>query len=618
MPPPLLALLLAALAPLTPAAPPPTQTLACRSTDGRLAYLAVPLPPLPAGARARTMPVRLGPAPASGSPVACLFLSGGAVGSQPAAVWRGGGGTGGGTLSLARHRAPRAAATAPPPPSPSLQTLSIPPAPPPLAASLAAYNASTDLVLIYRAPAAQNATTSPVPVATVAANTTTNTTTPTPPPCDTLTLLTGPTGALGIPRYSPRTACGWVLDPGYAPIRLTVSRFETEPGYDSVFLMALSPAGLRTKVAELSGKLPAGRTVVIPATRAFVGFLSDSTVEGGGWELTWDRGPACAAVSEVVDTAGILSDGAGPAGSPNGGAVAGTRCEWQVRPPAGPIRFTLTRLSLPVGASLAVQGATRAPLRLLTGERGRGKLPTIAVPASARGPTGDDAVFVVFEAGVTSTGAGFALRWELEEGEGWEGGGGGDAGTTAATTAGAFLPRTAISGGAGGATTTHALGGPPPPPPPFKDAATLAREEEAAAAAHPNLGWDGFSVPPGAARAIIACGALAGGVIIGTALGCIGAQVHALVVHGRHYGGRWSGAPRLGWARALEWVVRRGRRGGAASAPPAGSSTPHLSPPGSPRRRRAAGGGVEVGLTALTGGGGGGAPPPPLPALALP
>ena len=511
-----------------------------------------------------------------------------------------------------------------------------------------------DLILIFR-PAPPAALTNPVPPAALsnpvppAATTnnvstgaggprgagspaatavaTTNTSTPTPPPCDALTLLRGPAGAFGTPRYAPRTACGWILDPGYAPIRLTVVRFETEPGYDTLYVMALSPAGLRTPVAELSGRYAAGRTILVPAARAFIGFLSDSSVEGGGWEFTWDRCPACAPVAEVTAPAGVLSAGAPP--SDGGGAVAGTRCEWQVRPPAGPVALTLTRLSLPVGASLAVQGATRAPLRLLTGDRG-GRLPVVQVPASARGPAGDDAVFVVFDGGPTP-GGGFALKWELlraEEGgavgavSGAPGRGGG--------VLGAARPRSPPSPSSSAAAVA-ALGGPrPPPDPPFKDDATLAREEAAASAAGPDLGWDGFFVPPGAARAIIAAGALAGGAVVGAGIGLAAVRAHALVVH-RRYGGRWATAPGLRWVAGVAGGVdrlrrgrdrgRSGRRGGgegptlphAAPAPPpaavspAGSPAgPRTTPPDSPRRRRPLDGGGQVALSVMRSGGGGG------------
>ena len=642
MPLPLLLLFLA-VAPAATVSSPPPPLLSCATTDGGVSYLPTPLPDPTAHA-----PVRLGPAPRRpGVGITCRLMTGGA-GPSPATslVWNGSGRRGGGTLFV-RRRAPLAAAPAPAlppssPPGPALATLSIPPAPAPASSimpSTANDTSISDLVLIYRPPTGGNTNNSRAPVATAAANTTVPS--PTPPPCDALALLHGRTGSFGVPRYSPRTACGWVLDPGYAPIRLTAVRFETEPGFDSVFVMALSQAGLRTRVAELSGRLPAGRVILVPSRRAFIGFLSDATVEGGGWEFTWDRGPACAPVAEVAGRVeGLITDGSDPPGGdagPDGGAVPGTRCEWQVRPPPGAVTFSLTRLALPVGASLAFQGAARSPVRLLTGDRSA-RLPRVRVPASSRGPDGDDAVFVVFDVGQT-TGAGFALKWwveeEVEEEEEVGGGGGDGTGATLTTRGGgrAFLPRSPSGGG-----SVSALGGggvalsPPSPPLPFKNADTLAREEEAAEAAAPDLGWDGFVVPPGAARAIIASGALAGGVILGTALGCAGAQLHAILVYSRRYGGRWWAAPGLAWARrvggALRWRRRRrpGGGGGAVAAPPQPPTTPRVSPPESPRRRRGVGATAagEVGLTAMRGaggGGGGGAPQPsspPSPLLARP
>ena len=60
-------------------------------------------------------------------------------------------------------------------------------------------------------------------------------------------------GTLPGGRYGPSSTCSWLIQPGYAFIRLNFTSFDTEDGFDSVYIMAVHNNGFTEVVRQLSG-----------------------------------------------------------------------------------------------------------------------------------------------------------------------------------------------------------------------------------------------------------------------------------------------------------------------------------------------------------------------------
>ena len=102
---------------------------------------------------------------------------------------------------------------------------------------------------------------------------------------------------------------------------------------------------------------------MVRAATAVVAFRADASIQGPGFEFVWDAGPFCEPFALKTDPSGSITDGAPP-----GFAYRRyTSCEWQLRPPAGPLTLRLLRAGLGEGARLSVSDATGVPLRVLTG-----------------------------------------------------------------------------------------------------------------------------------------------------------------------------------------------------------------------------------------------------------
>ncbi|BDA45146.1 probable procollagen C-endopeptidase enhancer 1 [Coccomyxa sp. Obi] len=220
------------------------------------------------------------------------------------------------------------------------------------------------------------------------------------PYCNGTQLLKGAAGVLsdGAPaggEYAPGSFCQWIIDPGYTPVRLNFTRFDTEEGYDFVYILHLNSNGFQDIVQQLSGALyQVPRSITVPSNRAVVVFTSDQTNQYSGFAVTWDQGNYCQPRTTLVDAQGTVSDGA-PAGlryRPY------THCEWLIAPGYAPISLTFSRFSLAPNDTLTVyDGDTADPARHLA------ILSGFEVPLSLETSTGDDDH--IFQVNGTLTGA---------------------------------------------------------------------------------------------------------------------------------------------------------------------------------------------------------------------
>ena len=76
--------------------------------------------------------------------------------------------------------------------------------------------------------------------------------------------------------------------------RLTFSSFDTEPGFDTLWVLAVTNS-LQDVVANLSGSLPAlaaagQQSLVVAASEVVLRFKADGAGQGLGWALTWQQG----------------------------------------------------------------------------------------------------------------------------------------------------------------------------------------------------------------------------------------------------------------------------------------------------------------------------------------
>lgn len=92
---------------------------------------------------------------------------------------------------------------------------------------------------------------------------------PPPPPapvlCSNHTSLTSALGSFtdGAPtggQYSPGSTCAWLVAPGYTFLRLNFTRFDTEEGFDYVYVIAVYEDGRNEVLQKLSGGLAQVRT----------------------------------------------------------------------------------------------------------------------------------------------------------------------------------------------------------------------------------------------------------------------------------------------------------------------------------------------------------------------
>ncbi|EIE21039.1 hypothetical protein COCSUDRAFT_43400 [Coccomyxa subellipsoidea C-169] len=188
------------------------------------------------------------------------------------------------------------------------------------------------------------------------------------PLCNGTQRLTGASGVFtdGAPPggvYAPGSFCQWVIDPGYKPVRLNITRFSTEARYDYVWILRLDGNGFQDVLQQLSGAFhEVPHSITVPSDRAVVVFLSDHANQASGFAMAWDQGNYCEPHTTLLTAQGTVSDGA-----PTGKRYRPfTRCEWLIAPGYAPIGLTFTRFSLAANDTLSVyDGDTADPARLL-------------------------------------------------------------------------------------------------------------------------------------------------------------------------------------------------------------------------------------------------------------
>ncbi len=168
--------------------------------------------------------------------------------------------------------------------------------------------------------------------------------------CTGQTLVTHTTGTIEdgswVMPYAPSANCSWLIDPADSvnSLKLTFHRFDTEAGND-----VLTVYGGATTAAPVLGtfsgsSLPS--VINFPGDKMLITFTSNSTVENGGWYLTYSAvlPVYCTGVTATAPS-GTIKDGSGPAPY-----QANTTCTWIIQPPAAAaVKLTFTSFDLEQG-----------------------------------------------------------------------------------------------------------------------------------------------------------------------------------------------------------------------------------------------------------------------------
>lgn len=133
-----------------------------------------------------------------------------------------------------------------------------------------------------------------------------NFTTTRPIHCSGLTILTEPTGTFddgsGDYHYNDGSMCRWRIEPpGAEYIVLTFNRFNTEPENDYIII---TNAVSNQTVATVSGnEIPAALT--IPAAKVQLRFVSNTSITGTGWEVTYHSSATALPESSILSDLSI-------------------------------------------------------------------------------------------------------------------------------------------------------------------------------------------------------------------------------------------------------------------------------------------------------------------------
>ncbi len=132
----------------------------------------------------------------------------------------------------------------------------------------------------------------------------------------------------GTSSYASNTHCGWyIAPPGATSVTLSFTAFDTEPGLDMVRVYD----GLNTTVppiATFSGNSLPG-PVIAPSGSMFVEFVTNSTVQGAGWDAAYTStgGAFCGGTTLLNASNGSFSDGSGSSNYQNN-----LSCGWLLQP----------------------------------------------------------------------------------------------------------------------------------------------------------------------------------------------------------------------------------------------------------------------------------------------
>ncbi|KAK9811342.1 hypothetical protein WJX72_002119 [[Myrmecia] bisecta] len=208
--------------------------------------------------------------------------------------------------------------------------------------------------------------------------------------------------------YAPNSDCRWVISPGYSPISINFTRFDTEDSYDFVWIIEVDRA-LQTVLQKFSGrKVPP--PVVVRSDTAVVEFTSDARVEKSGFALVYGPGPYCSPFVVMSDPQGSVTDG-----SPDGGSYRpNTQCQWLIDPGYSPIVLTFSRFDLGPGGLVTVYDGASLTDPVLAIFSGTNLPPVIASGLMASWSTANSSwgtMLIVFTSDGSEQGAGFAATY---------------------------------------------------------------------------------------------------------------------------------------------------------------------------------------------------------------
>ena len=153
-------------------------------------------------------------------------------------------------------------------------------------------------------------------------------------------------GSVDFMSYANNKDCRWLIDPGYAPIRLTFNRFRTQSGYDLVKIYNGDEALESSRLTTLSGlSLPDAVETSGPGSshKMLVVFTTSSSTTDTGFEAAYTQGiRSCHGTSTLQANQGSLTDG-----SSSGDAYTrGNDCQWLISPGYTGIRAEFSRFSV--------------------------------------------------------------------------------------------------------------------------------------------------------------------------------------------------------------------------------------------------------------------------------
>lgn len=173
--------------------------------------------------------------------------------------------------------------------------------------------------------------------------------------CNGRVSLTSATGSFtdgSVPSmpYANNKQCSWLIDPGYAPIRLSFSRFRTEEAHDFVKVYNSSIASDQNLLASLSGTSIPG-DIVTPGSvggsmashQMLVVFTTSSTITDTGFQASYQQAErSCWGVVFMSTQRGTITDGSVAEGTYTRGNI----CQWVITPGYNGIRLLFSRFSV--------------------------------------------------------------------------------------------------------------------------------------------------------------------------------------------------------------------------------------------------------------------------------
>lgn len=168
--------------------------------------------------------------------------------------------------------------------------------------------------------------------------------------CSGANLYTSCTGSIndgsGGFNYANNSTCEYIIEPaGATSVTLNFTSFNTEGGFDSVYVFSLDPNtfNIIAFLGGYSGSLSVMPSVTSNTGAMYVLFESDYAYKFPGWSANYSAtcNPWCNGNTVLTDTVGSFSDGSGTSNY-----YSNSYCTWRIQPPgADSITLNFTAFS---------------------------------------------------------------------------------------------------------------------------------------------------------------------------------------------------------------------------------------------------------------------------------